>query len=122
MTNDTIGRRHDTLLHEVTILVEAIQCNLDLLSYLVKDLLQGETDTFANNEETLARAVDEVLYHASIAALEVLHIMNEETATMAPQTRSRLATLNEEYDRLTDRWRSLMESVHEIYNLRTPCQ
>lgn len=120
--NDAIQRTLATFFRELKILLPSLEANLNLLSFLAKDLLTGEESELFEDEEQFAAAADEVLYQAALAAVDALVALRDNAAFLSPEDRARFLEMLGRYDELTVRWSALTEAVHEIWKLRLPPQ
>lgn len=119
MTN-VLERVHAALLKELRLMVGALAANLDVLGFLVKDLLQGEEEELLADAETFAAEVDGVLYHAAVAAIDCLDALRDQKLCLSPSDREQLALYAGQFDELTRNWTELVTAVNDVWKLRRP--
>ena len=101
-------------------LITSMDANLELLTFLVKDLLKGDEDDLIPDFEQLAAAIDEVLYRTGIMAAETLEALNRYAPGLPVAQVEQFAALTRRYCETTDRWEQVCEAVHGVWKMRMP--
>lgn len=119
---DTIPRAHERMIQELQVLMTAIDSNLNLLALVVSDLLNGNSDELLEEEETLGMAIDEVLYLTGLASMKLIDSLQGQAELMEATHKQALSAVSKQHDELVSRWNDLAGAVHQVWNLRMPCQ
>lgn len=120
--NEVFQRAMQAVFQELTILLVAIEANLDLLNYLMRDVLSGEDSDLFPDDEAFANAVDEVLYCSALSAVDCLSTLKDQVQLLSPDDQEKLIATTGRYDELAERWMALVEAVHHVWQLRHPPQ
>jgi len=118
--NTVIERACERMIREANLLLGSMDANLDLLGFVVKDVLVGTESELLNFEETLADAIDNALMHAGDAAVDVLKELQEMSPACGQEQQADVVALTARFDQLAERWSALVENVQEVWVLRKP--
>ena len=114
----TLQRIHQAFFKELTIHLAAISANVDLLQFLVSDLLKGDDEELIPDHEEFAAAIDDVVYRAALEVVDCIVALREQAPLLTPGDREKLVEMASQFDKLSNRWSDIVEAVNDIWKLR----
>lgn len=119
MTNG-IRRAPELILDELRLMVAVLAANVDMLGFLVRDLLEGDEEDLLPDADRFAVALDKVLFHGARAARNCLDALRDLAPNLSPDLRAQLPLYAEQFIDITHHWTELVTAVNGIWKLRRP--
>lgn len=116
--DDKLQRVHQRFFKELRIHLAAISANVDLLQFLVSDLLKGDDEGLVPDQEEFAAAIDDVVYRAGLEVVDCVVALRDHAPLLAPSEREKLVEMAHQFDQHTHRWNDIVEAVNNIWKLR----